>query len=443
MIKLPFFQRKKDKRFVSLDIGTEAAKILFFSTNEEKEKGRIVNILGSALHYFDGYGALDGYSELYSIYRPWRYNFDEKVIKKTLAGAIKEACSDFQRVTGKEIKDKANLLTVISLPAHIIKSRIIFQSFKRKKIKDVIDRKEERLVRQTVLENARVKVSQTFYQESGILPKDIHFIALKVLETKIDGYEVPLLQGYDGKNLNFRILAIFLPAGYLKTVENIANSLGLRNTKIVHSAESFLRFPYFEQSEKQGSRRGSYFEQSEKQGSRRGSYLSKKPDGIFLDIGGNLTQIFLVNCGKLEWVEEFEMGGGAFSRSLSQRLDLNIKSARVLKENYCKRVLSEEVRKRIKEIFLQPLAEWFNNLKLKLLTRKSFLPSTFFLFGGGSLLPDIQEILEGGNWEEVPIISLPQAQFIYPKDLPNIVDNTNRLNSPKDISPILICYNAK
>jgi len=414
MIKLPFFQRKKDKCFVSLDIGTEAAKVLFFSLNEEKGKEKAVNILGSALHYFDSYGESDG------------CNFDEKIIQRTLAGAIKEASHDFQRVTGKEVKDRSELSAVISLPANIIKSRIVFQSQKREKIKDVIDRKEEEFIRQKVLASARLKVSQAFSRESGILPKDIHFATLKILEAKIDGYEVPVLQGYDGKNLNFRILAIFLPADYLKIIGNIANSLGLKNAKITHSAQSFLHFPYFEQSEKQGS--------------RRGSYLSKSADGIFLDIGGNLTQIFLLSQGKLEQVEEFEMGGRTFSRILSESLGLNIKSARILKENYCKGVLSEEVRKRIREIFSQPSAEWFNNLKLKLLARKSFLPSTFFLYGGGSLLSDIQEILERGNWQEVPIISPPQARFIYPKDLPNIVDKTNKLNSPKDISPILICY---
>ena len=399
MIKLPFFQRKKDKCFLSLDIGTEAAKVLFFSLNEEKGKGRVVNILGSSLHYFDSYGAFEG------------DNFDEKIIQRTLAGAMKEASYDFQRVIGKKVKDKAELSAVISLPANIIRSRIVIQSQKREKIKDVIDRKEEEFIRQKVLEGARLKVSQAFSQESGILPKDIHFAALKILEAKIDGYEVPVLRGYDGKNLNFRILTIFLPADYLKIIGNIANSLGLKNAKITHSAQSFLHFPY----------------------------LSERSDGIFLDIGGNLTQIFLLSRGKLEQVEEFEMGGKTFSKTLSESLGLNIKSARILKENYSKGVLSEQVRERIREIFSQPSAEWFNNLKLKLLAKKSFLPSTFFLCGGGSLLPDIQEILERGNWQEVPIISPPKVQFIYPKDLANIVDKTNKLNSPKDIGPILIC----
>lgn len=409
-MKFPLF-KKKEEVFISLDIGTEAAKVLFFSLNEEKEKGGVVNILGSSLHYFDSYGPARNGSRSESGGESDGYNFDEKIIQRTLAGAIKEASYDFQRVTGKEVKNKAELSAVISLPANIIKSRIVFQSFEREKIKEVIDRKEEEFIHQKVLESARLEVSQVFSQESGILPKDIHFTTLKILEAKIDGYEVPVLQGYDGKNLNFSILAIFLPADYLKIMRNIANSLGLKNAKIVSLAQSFLHFPY----------------------------LSKRADGIFLDIGGNLTQIFLLSRGKLEQVEEFEMGGRTFSKTLSESLGLNIKSARILKENYCKGVLSEEVRKRIRKIFSQPSAEWFNNLKLKLLARKSFLPSAFFLCGGGSLLPDIQEILERGNWQEVPIISPPEARFIYPKDLLNIVDKTNKLNSPKDISPILIC----
>ena len=133
MIKLPFFQRKKDKCFISLDIGTETAKVLFFSLNEERGKEKAVNILGSALHYFDSYGESDG------------CNFDEKIIQRTLAGAIKEASHDFQRVTGKEVKDRAELSAVISLPANIIKSRIVFQSFKREKSRRLLIEKKKNL----------------------------------------------------------------------------------------------------------------------------------------------------------------------------------------------------------------------------------------------------------------------------------------------------------
>jgi hypothetical protein len=134
------------------------------------------------------------------------------------------------------------------------------------------------------------------------------------------------------------------------------------------------------------------------------------------------------------------MGGRVFTQSLSRSLGITEQEARILLERYSKRLLSIEIQERIRELVAKGQRDWFDNLKisLKKMSPKELLPSLIFLFGGGSLLPEVQEILEEGNWSDLLFISQPKVELVLPKDLKNIEDQTKSLNSPQDIPPLLI-----
>ena len=45
------------------------------------------------------------------------------------------------------------------------------------------------------------------------------------------------------------------------------------------------------------------------------------------------------------------------------------------------------------------------------------------------------------DWADLSFVGgSPKIKFVYPKDFKNIIDTTHTLNSPKDISVILLCY---
>ena len=78
-------------------------------------------------------------------------------------------------------------------------------------------------------------------------------------------------------------------------------------------------------------------------------------------------------------------------------------------QRYANKLLSPEAEKRIKGMFLEEKRTWYEDLKQSL--SREFFPSTIFLFGGGSLLPEIQEVLKENGI---------RVKFIYPKDLKDI-----------------------
>ncbi|MBZ9578406.1 hypothetical protein KJA14_00995 [Patescibacteria group bacterium] len=381
-----FWRAPKPECFLALDIGTETVKTLIFK-NENKK----LIILGSALQYFEQFGVFD------------TKDFEEEILKKAISKVIEEI--------QKKTKVKTDTL-FLGLPANVLRGRVVSQNFKRKNQKKIISEIEKNQIYKEVSDSVKEKLSQEFAREVGLLPEDFFFSNLKILEIKIDGYEVPSLQGLNGKNLDFRVLTVFLSKYYLKKIKKICQDLDLKISKTVHQIENLPLL-----------------------------FQKKKINAIFLDIGGQFSNIFLMEKGKPKGISEFKKGGVDFTRKLSQVLGLSFQDARVLKHNYSQLLLSEKTRKKVREIFSDNVQDWFKNFKktLKKFSKK-LLPSNIFLFGGGSLLPEIPEILEKGDWTDFPFVFKPKVSLVYPKDLKNIGDKTQGLNSPQEIPLLLISY---
>ena len=373
------------ENFGVLDIGTETVKTLVFE--KENDKNIILGRISEHLESREFFKNLD---------------FPEEIFKKTISRVI-EQISKIAKLKTKNI--------FLGLPTNILTAKIVSQNFERK-TKKPVEQSEKKKIEEEVFQNIRNKMAQEFSQKTGFLPQDFHFSSLKILETKIDGYEVPSILNLSGRNLKFKVLVIFLSKYQLEKFERICQSLNLKILKIVHPVENLnYLFP------------------------------DEKINAIFLDIGGKITNIFLVEKGKLTGISQFNQGGINFTEKIYQRLGLSFSEARILKENYSQSLLSEKVQKRVREIFSDALQSWFENLKenLKNFPQK-LLPSNFFLFGGGSLLPDISEILEKGDFSPLTFIVKPKIEIVYPKKLKNVEDKNQILKGPQDVPLILLSY---
>jgi hypothetical protein len=74
----------------------------------------------------------------------------------------------------------------------------------------------------------------------------------------------------------------------------------------------------------------------------------------------------------------------------------------------------------------------------------SILPSDIYIFGGGSLVPEIQKMLsQKENWSPLDFIGAPKVELLYPAmfkdvDIPNEIKN-----NPQFINLILAYYARK
>ncbi len=392
-----FLKKKRANIFLALDIGTESVKALIFSFSKTEMKK--IKVLSSFIEYFDKYSVFDS------------KDFEKALIKKTISRAVDEVCqnvsfSQAEKEMKKKVFKKRKFESLVTLSPDFLKTRVISLSFLREESKKKISKKEGQVIKKKILNQAKKQISEDFTKESGILAGEIEWLEIKITELKIDGYKVNSLKDYEGRNLEFKVLAVFAPNFYLKRVKEILKELNLKVLKIVHEAENLSR-------------------------------LSE--NGLFIDVGGEITQFFLVKEGTLEKVGEFKIGGKMFSQVLAEDLGIDEVTARNLKERYSRKELSSDVQKKIRDIFSKERKKWYNTLKDKLDDLGLQVSKDIFLFGGTSLLPEIEEVLKGEQ-EDLKnrlVLENLEVKVIYPQDLPEIEDETNLLDSPQYI-PILL-----
>jgi len=401
-MKLPFLNiKKKNGFFLVLDIGTEAIKALIVSRSFSQDRGqnKKVSVLGVGLAYFNGYDFFN------------KKEIKEELMRETISKAIESArenlsFSSVKKEVKKRVLKKKDWQILLTLPSNILKARVVRQSFSREASKKKISKKEEKEIKNCIFEASKKEISRKYAQEFGIMEGDIKWISLKITEIKIDGYRVPSFSGCQGKRLDFKIFVSFLPSHYFNNMERLIVPLNLKILKTVHIAESL-------------------------------PFLSKmrRMDGLFLDIGGEMTQIFEFKNGQVQWVDEFKKGGNDFIENLSQRLGVDEDTARSLERQYSEGSLSPEVSERIKEIFFSDKKIWYDDLK-KRLDKVNLKPFVIFIFGGGSFISDFQNVLKENPFLPSP----PKIDFIYLEDLEDVIDTTRGLDSPQYIPSLLTCY---
>jgi len=407
------FWKKKEEIFLALDVGSSAVKVVIFKKDQSQKEfpgNKKIFVLANSCQYINNQKELGEGFELEAT---------KKTIKKAIEECLLRALFSLEdKKTKKILQKQKKWKTLITFSPQKLKCVVLSQEINRKEnYEKKITKKESKEIYHLLFENTKKEIFQNFYQKKGILPADIHWISLKVLERKIEGYPVLGIQGYKGKNLKFKVLAVFLLKKYLQEINKIAKDLGLEILKIVHPLEDF-----------------SWLEDE------------KKKNAVFLDIGGEISQIALLKEGKLLKIEEIEGGGEDFTEALSQDLGVDPVWARNLKEDYSKKETSAETTLKIKEILSRWKEKWSFLLKekIKKLTRDEIFFEKVYFLGGGSLLPEIEETLE----EEIIIKFTKENIFrkkiardhICPKDI-NFVDGFINPKNAQFTPTLLICYN--
>jgi len=378
---------KKKKKILSLDIGTEAIKLMTF----DKDKRLVVSELN--LEYFDQYGVFDG------------QNFGSEVIKKGISRVL------------ANLKDKNDFSEIIiSLPPNVLKAKVVLEVLERKKGEEIINEKEEKTIFKLILERAKEKFQKEWQIYTGLLERDIHFLNFKILEIKIDGYRVPCLKGYRGKSLEFKIFFTFLTDEYFRIFEKVFQEIKFKKIKIFHLGEGLIaylkNFDYF-------------------------------PDSLFFDFGGEISQYFLVKNKTLEAVGELFLGTKFFSQILSEKLRIKLDDARILKEKYARGEFSSETAARFRQFFDEGIDFWIESFRKEL--DKNLLPSSFFqdiyIFGGGAFLPAIKESLEKIVNEESFVNRVSTVRFFLPEELKEV--KTENILQYVPCFLIALCSNNK
>ncbi len=379
---LNFFSKKEEQTSPVLDIGTSSVKGLIL----KRDKKGGISVLAGSLAYYDPFSVFAG------------GQFEREVVKR----AFLKVVSDLEKKIGQRLEWKR---AIVGLPADIFVAQIVGQTYRREK-RGPISKSEAKKIIDKIQKEGKRNASQAYFKKRGILPKHLRIVGLRVLKIRVDGYPVSDIIGLEGKELEFSLLITILPRPYLEKEPKglspllVLEEMGFKILQLTHEIEGLTGF------------------------------LSQKPEGLFLDVGGEKTRIFLAKKGVLEKMEEFKAGANSFSRLLSEDLGLLENESRDLMHRYAAGQLTDQSSRRIREFFEEAKRSWFFLLKEKLKKMKfGVFPPEILVFGGGAVLPEIREVLENGNWEGISFVGQPRVRILKPSDLvgrerlPLLLDN--------------------
>ena len=395
MFNLPFLKcnskiilNPKDN-IVALDIGTELLKGVLFNVNK----------LGI------------------NISRVSRVEQQQHAMKSGIITNLDTVLANC-RLTMSSLTDRLNpeeypKHIVMGIAGEYIQGVSIVVNYQREENFDdeVTEKEEERILAQI---EGKIETSgkEDLGQRIGLVNEDIEILHLTRTGTEIGGMPVDSLVGYKGKDVKLNYYASFAPKTYVESLRSLARELELNVLGIVSQPFAVAR-------------------------AFAGS-SNRDFSAIFIDVGGGTTDIAIVEKGNVIETKMFAFGGRTFTKEISKILNLEYRVAEQRKIKYAKKDLNKELSREVQKIVYPVARLWMRTLKtaFSLCDDVSSFPTQIYLCGGGSLLPEIKEVMLEFPWKKsLPFAVVPKIEFFTPEKLDSITDSSKDLRNVFDITP--------
>ena len=392
-------KRRAKNYLLALDVGTEFVKAVIFRIEEDFFNDQAVRR-----------GVVVGVGRA------------KQLPEHMLAGAVMDidgATSSCRKAIDRAVQMSGlkPKKAVIGASGEFIKGATTNFVCQREKPEQEIDLAELKNIIQKTQWKAFNQVRAQLAWETGRPEIEIRLINALITEIRIDGYRVTNPLDFQGKEIFLNIFNAYAPMIHLRALESIASKLKLELLSVAAEPYALTKLAGFDQ----------------------------KAGAIFIDIGGGTTDIALVRQGKVEGIKSFALAGRSFTKRLSQVLDLNFNEAEEVKIRYSQKQLSLGVRRKIRQILKRDIETWLSGVELVLeeFGQTEYFPSAIYLCGGGSLLPGVKSVLKkravSEQWlKKFPFSQMPKVDFITQDQIQNIVDETNILEGPENITPLAL-----
>ncbi|HOX40774.1 MAG TPA: cell division FtsA domain-containing protein [bacterium] len=384
-------RKNKDNYAISLDIGTEFVKVLVFRI--EDSMAYVVGTGKASQQLSDMHGGR--VTDIYGVV---------KNCEKALTKAFDEA-------------GVAPTQCIIGIAGELVKGTTTAVHYARPEPKEKISVKELKDILSEVQERAFEKTRSELAWETGQAELDVKLVNSAIVDFRIDGYKVTNPVGFQGRDVTVGIFNAFAPIVHFGALQTITEELGLDLLAIAAEPYAVSRCV--------------------------GSEDAGEFSSIFIDIGGGTTDIAVVRAGGVEGTKMFAIGGRVFTKTVADALGQTFPEAEEFKLDYSNGKISKESEeyKKARHAIENNCEVWLSGVELALeeFTNIDLLPSKILLCGGGSLLPEIKESLEQDRWwRDLPFSKKPHIDFIQPKEILSVTDETRKLTGSQDITPMAL-----
>lgn len=292
--------------------------------------------------------------------------------------SLESAWETIRRMHQGAFLEKETPRTVINLSPSIFKARPKEFSFQRNDSKAPFSEYIEQELVRMMKDMLTASAPQEFSAASGIAQAEFLLHDMRVLRWYIDGYEVPRLKGFQGKEVKCSVLATFLLRSWSKALETFKKARTGKDVFLMHEAQVLQKFA-----------------------------AAHNMHGTFVNIGDLFTHAVGIKEGTVLFATEFNVGGDRFTYIVEQLLGMNASTAREFKESYSRGKLSDAMTKRVQEAFLPEASRIGTMVQERMQLYPALLLDPVFLFGGGAHVPDIQKAFSQER----------EARLLLPQDI--------------------------
>lgn len=381
--------RRKGNFYLALDIGTEVVKALICDC--EGTKGRVIGVgkKQQSLGDMQSGTVMD--------------------IASVIANC-QDAINDARKISNVN-PDKM----IIGIAGELVKGATLTMSYTRREPDVKIDLSELKNIVHKIQWKAFDQVRAQLAHETGYNEIDVKLVNAAIADVTIDGYRVSNPIGFQGKDVVISIFNAFAPLVHYGALQTIAAELGMELLAIAAEPYAMARC--------------------------LGEQENANLNAIFIDVGGGTTDIAIVRNGRVEGTKMFTIGGRTFTKRLAQSLNVSFTDAERIKLAYSTDKLEKHSSKLVRDAMKSDADVWLTGIILTLneFEGLDMLPSRIYLCGGGSKLPEIREVLEEREWvKTLPFVRKPTVNFMSPKMVPSMSDETKLLSGPEDITPLAL-----
>lgn len=413
-MKLPkLFKKKKtevtEELMLALDIGTEFVKAMLFTVDKVDVQ---VNV--------KGYGRAKQNSN--AMQGAMIVNVENVV--KTCDRAVGEALNQADKLLRKK-DPKSEVMTplpdkvIMSIAGELVQGVTIVADYEREDPDTKIDEQETQEVVESIKHQAFKDALDDIAEEIGVPADKLQEISAQINATYIDDVKVDSPIGFTGSDVSYKVFATFAPTLHINSMKEIADQLGLEIISIEVE-------PYVISRAMKGSRAKDY-------------------DAIFIDVGGGTTDVAVVSGGAIMGTKMFAYGGRVFTKRIAHDMELDLHEAEKMKLEYSADKLPDKIAAKVKKSLSKDALVWAEGVELALSEIEDVekYPARIYLCGGGSALPEIRAALMEHPWLQVlPFNKYPKVDFLFPKQISDLVDETESIIDPEDIPPLALARMA-
>ncbi|RMD77229.1 hypothetical protein D6810_01570 [Candidatus Dojkabacteria bacterium] len=386
---MPF---QKKETYLSIDIGTENLKVALCIPNNE-----ITEVVG--------------YCKLPQ---------SRSSVKSGIASNLKSIIEKIDEATGIALRDAAKSLEV-SLPSKVIfgiSGELVLGTtleveIERDKPAQKISQLEFEKMRNDSLSQVFEAVKDSLCEEACLPLGSIEEVDSEIISVKIDNQEVSDPIGLSGSSVCFSYFLSYAPKLHIDSIRKIAEHFRFTRHALVVEPFAICRNLDIDSNLQENC--------------------------VIVDVGGGTTDVAVVSKGEFKGTRMFSIGGRAFTNVLQDYFSISFDEAEKMKISYSNQSLKQSQSKEICSQLEDPVRIWAEALEiaLKNISDDNEIPYNFFFCGGGSLLPNIQEIMLSYPWQKnLNFVKFPRFNFLFPNKIKGFVDKTKFLNSLSDVAVV-------